>query len=294
MVNNLLRVSAQLSAMNISGPVDDSIDRGDKMRNDKMNRFMRAGMLALLCGAAVAITGCSSQKLGVNSSASDPVVTGSVEQPSIRETAEAARNWQEKPQSVRNAVIYARLLDKSGNKAALIKVLETTLTHNPNDAKLIAYLGKELVLSGRARAGAEQLNKAIAGGETNWKVYSALGSAYDQIGEHGQARDAYQSALAQNPQEVSIHNNIGMSYILEGNLKQAETSLRAAQKLPEGEFNQTLRQNLALAVGLQGRFNEASEIASRDLPPEQVEQNLAFLKQMLNQQNTWAQIKTAS
>ncbi|MGB7206733.1 MAG: tetratricopeptide repeat protein [Anderseniella sp.] len=264
------------------------------MRNDKKNRFMRAGMLALLCGAAVAITGCSSQKLGVNSSASDPVVTGSVEQPSIRETAEAARNWQEKPQSVRNAVIYARLLDKSGNKAALIKVLETTLTHNPNDAKLIAYLGKELVLSGRARAGAEQLNKAIAGGETNWKVYSALGSAYDQIGEHGQARDAYQSALAQNPQEVSIHNNIGMSYILEGNLKQAETSLRAAQKLPEGEFNQTLRQNLALAVGLQGRFNEASEIASRDLPPEQVEQNLAFLKQMLNQQNTWQQIKTAS
>lgn len=264
------------------------------MRNDDKASFMRAGMFALMCGAAVAVTGCAGQQAGVGSSGSDPVVTGSVEQPSIRATAEAAKNWQEKPQSVRNAVIYARLLDKSGNKAALIKVLETTLTHNPNDGKLIAYLGKELVLAGRAKAGAEQLNKAIAAGETDWKVYSALGSAYDQTGEHSKARDAYQAALAQNPQEVSIHNNVGMSYILEGDLKQAESSLRAAQKLPEGEFNQTLRQNLALAVGLQGRFNEASEIASRDLPPEQVEQNLAFLKQMLNQQNTWQQMKTAS
>jgi Flp pilus assembly protein TadD len=96
------------------------------------------------------------------------------------------------------------------------------------------------------------------------------------------------------PNEVAIYNNIGMSHILEGNLEMAETSLRAAQKLPEGEFNQKLRQNLALAVGLQGRFDEARDIASRDLPPTQVEENLAFLKGMLNQENTWQQIKKES
>ena len=95
---------------------------------------------------------------------------------------------------MRHAVVYARLLDAGGNKAAVIKVLETTLTHNPQDAKLTAYLGKELVLSGRAQAGIGQLNKAIAAGENNWKVYSALGSAYDQTGEHRKARAAYQSA----------------------------------------------------------------------------------------------------
>ncbi len=249
--------------------------------------------ISAICLAALAATGCAGQG-NLSSDNADPVTTGSVNQPSIRATAEAAQAWREKPQSVRNAVVYARLLDSAGNKSAVIKVLETTLTHNPQDAKLIAYLGKELILSGRAKAGIEQLNKAVAAGENNWKVYSALGSAYDQTGEHQNARNAYQNALAQQPQEVSIHNNIGMSYILEGNLKQAEASLRAAQKLPDGEFNQTLRQNLALSVGLQGRFQEASEIASRDLPPEQVEQNLAFLKRMLNQQNTWQQMKTAS
>ena len=104
----------------------------------------------------------------------------------------------------------------------------------------------------------------------------------------------YNKALQLKPNEVAVHNNIGMSYILEGDLKQAEASLRQAQKLPDGEFNQTLRQNLALSVGLQGRFDEAREIASRDLPPAQVEENLAFLKKMLNQDNTWQKLKQPS
>jgi Flp pilus assembly protein TadD len=252
--------------------------------------------MSLCLASLLAVAGCANGGPSLMASKeADPVVTGSTTgAPSIRALAEAAQAWQEKPGSVRRAVTYARLLDEAGQKDQLIRVLETTITHNPDDPKLVAYLGKELILSGRSRAGVEQLNKAIGAGETNWKNYSALGSGYDQMGQHAQARDAYDKALALNPQEVAIHNNIGMSYILEGNLPMAESSLRAAQKLPEGEFNQTLRQNLALAVGLQGRFDEARDIASRDLPPDQVEQNLAFLKKMLNQENTWQQIKQAS
>jgi Flp pilus assembly protein TadD len=48
---------------------------------------------------------------------------------------------------------------------------------------------------------------------------------------------------------------------------------------------------LALVVGLQGRFDEAKQIASEDLPPEQVEANLAYLQQMLSQPNTWKQLQ---
>lgn len=255
-----------------------------------------ARLAASLCiASALVLTGCSNGQGKLASSQADPVVTGSTSAiPSIRETAEAARAWQEKPSSVRRAVTYARLLDQANQKQQLIRVLETTISHNPNDPKLVAYLGKELILSGRSKAGVEQLNKAISAGEANWKNYSALGSGYDQMGQHAQAREAYNKALQLEPNEVAVHNNIGMSYILEGDLKQAEASLRQAQKLPEGEFNQTLRQNLALSVGLQGRFDEAREIASRDLPPAQVEENLAFLKKMLNQDNTWQKLKQPS
>ena len=43
-----------------------------------------------------------------------------------------------------------------------------------------------------------------------------------------------------------------------------------------------MRQNLALAVGLQGRFAEAEGIAKADLPADEAAANVAYLKQMLN------------
>ena len=48
---------------------------------------------------------------------------------------------------------------------------------------------------------------------------------------------------------------------------------------------QALRQNLGLVVGLQGRFAEAESIVKADLPPEQAEANVAYLKQMLSRKD---------
>jgi Flp pilus assembly protein TadD len=43
-----------------------------------------------------------------------------------------------------------------------------------------------------------------------------------------------------------------------------------------------VRQNLALVVGLQGRFAEAESIVKADLPPDEAAANVAYLKQMLS------------
>ena len=51
--------------------------------------------------------------------------------------------------------------------------------------------------------------------------------------------------------------------------------LCAAERRPK------VRQNLALVVGLQGRFAEAEKIASADLPPDEAAANVAYLRQML-------------
>jgi Flp pilus assembly protein TadD len=42
-----------------------------------------------------------------------------------------------------------------------------------------------------------------------------------------------------------------------------------------------VRQNLALVIGLEGRFGEAEQIARADLPPDQAAANVAYLRQML-------------
>jgi Flp pilus assembly protein TadD len=55
-----------------------------------------------------------------------------------------------------------------------------------------------------------------------------------------------------------------------------------------------VRQNLALVVGLQGRFQEAENIAKGDLSPAEAATNVAYLRQMLAQQSDWKKNKRSS
>jgi Flp pilus assembly protein TadD len=50
-----------------------------------------------------------------------------------------------------------------------------------------------------------------------------------------------------------------------------------------GSTDRRVTQNLALVVGLQGRFQEAETIARADLPPVEAAANVTYLKQMLAQ-----------
>ena len=46
-----------------------------------------------------------------------------------------------------------------------------------------------------------------------------------------------------------------------------------------------VRQNLALVVGLQGRFAEAETIAKGDLPADEAATNVAYLREMLSRKD---------
>ncbi len=48
-----------------------------------------------------------------------------------------------------------------------------------------------------------------------------------------------------------------------------------------------VRQNLALVVGLRGRFEEAKKIAAADLPENEAAANVNYLRQMFAQQRDW-------
>ncbi len=121
------------------------------------------------------------------------------------------------------------------------------------------------------------------------KLVSAEGAILDQMGQAPEARRLYRKALDLKPNEPSILSNLGMSYVLEGDLKTAETYLTTASQAQGADSR--VRQNLALVVGLQGRFEEAEQIAGQELSPEQAKANVAYLRNMLAQQNAWNQIK---
>jgi Flp pilus assembly protein TadD len=108
---------------------------------------------------------------------------------------------------------------------------------------------------------------------------SAQGAVLDQLGRHEEAQRYYLTALKIVPDEPSVLSNLGLSYALSKDLPNAEATLRRAAAHPP--VDSRVRQNLALVVGLQGRFPEAEQIAAADLPPDQAAANVAYLRQML-------------
>ena len=96
---------------------------------------------------------------------------------------------------------------------------------------------------------------------------------------HAEAQRYYESALKIVPDEPSVLSNLGLSYALTKDLTRAETTLRRAVAQPGA--GPKVRQNLALVVGLHGRFAEAEQIASADLPPDEAAANVAYLREML-------------
>ena len=85
------------------------------------------------------------------------------------------------------------------------------------------------------------------------------------------------------PDDPAVLSNLGLSYALAKDLKNAEVTLRRAAAFPGADPR--VRQNLALVVGLQGRFTEAEGIARADLPSDEAAANVAYLRQLLEQQD---------
>jgi Flp pilus assembly protein TadD len=241
--------------------------------------------VGLLVLATAALGGCQTTSLV------DPVITGSTQPASLKTAAQAARKWEADPGNAKHGLHYAGLLTSIGQNEKALSVLAELVKRNPGNDNLVAIYGKELAETGHSDKAVEVLQGLMQKGKGDWKVHSALGSAYDQQGQFTEARQAYQSALAMKPGEVSVLNNMAMSHALEGNLAEAERILRQASAEPKGKGDARLRQNLALVVGLQGRFDEAKQIASKDLPPIQVEANMTFLRSMLAQPDSWQQLK---
>jgi Flp pilus assembly protein TadD len=263
------------------------------MARAALTRFSAA---SVLLASAIMLAGCQNKTAGLDTdplttaTAGDTAASPDPSKASFKQTEALSKEWQKDKSNVKVGLAYADSLGALGQVDQQTAVLQALAQNNPNDGTILSAAGKALLKANRPAEAIGLLDRAATLPGADWQTLSALGSAYDQQGRHSVAREKYQAALNLKPGEISVQNNIGMSYSLEGKLPEAEKMLRAALESPGGKDIPRVRQNLALVVGLQGRFDEARKIASEDLPPDQVEANLEFLQKMLAQPNTWAQL----
>jgi len=122
----------------------------------------------------------------------------------------------------------------------------------------------------------EPLKKAQAAAPRDWTVYMLEGVAHEQNEQPDDARNAYLQALAISPNNPAVLSNLALWYAKRGDTCEAEKLLRTASAQPTANAQE--RQNLALVLGMEGRFTEAEQLMRQDLPPPVTDNNLAYLK----------------
>lgn len=241
----------------------------------------------LLCGAAA---------LALSACATSPMTTGSIgteaSTPAGKQgeaLARLAALYKKNPNDKATIIYYSAALRSNGQADQAAAVLEGGITKHPNDPDILINYAKALSAAGRFDQALNIIERAIDPTAPNWNALLVKGAILDQQGRNAEARQVYGTALKIAPNQPSLHANLGLSYMMSNDLDKAEAELRIAVKLP-GATGQ-VRQNLALVVGLQGRFDESRALFAAELPADQVEANMSYIRSMLTQQNRWDLVK---
>jgi Flp pilus assembly protein TadD len=246
---------------------------------------------AFIIALAASVAGCGTSKLTTGSigrTSGKPLETMSAGE-LHKATIALGQSYAKNPNDKRIATNYAAALQMDGDVDQSLAVMRKLAIALPKDRDVLAAYGKALAANGQFEPALDAVRRAQTPEYPDWKLVSAEAAILDQLGQRDEARQNYRKALDLKPNEPSILSNLGMSYVLEGDLRTAETYMRSAAQQPNADSR--VRQNLALVVGLQGRFDEAEKIASQELSAEQAQANVTYLRQMLAQQNAWSQLK---
>jgi len=202
-----------------------------------------------------------------------------------RSALASAERYRANPTDPEAVVNYARALRAYGQRAQAVAVLEQASIQHPKNPGVLAAYGRALADAGNYKRALDVLNHAQTPADPDWRILSVQGAALDQMGRHEEAQRYYATALRIAPDEPSVLSNLGLSYALSKDLVRAEATLRRAAG--QSRVDSRVQQNLALVVGLQQHAADAQGLARAE--PPAVEANVAYLRQVLAQQNGWKQ-----
>ena len=243
---------------------------------------------AILLGAPAAFAADAAKPAPVEASkAAAPVKASPQQRAEARRLDPLARaafwgaEFETDPADAEAGAALAQSLRALGRNDDAAEAATKGLVSRPDDEALLLELARAHIARGQGFYAIEPARKAAALNPRDWRPQTLLAVAYEQAERDDESEAAHRQALALAPTEATPLTNYAMHLAAKGDLAGAEAQLRRAAALPSAGVQ--VRQNLALVVGLQGRLPEAEKLARADLPPEQVSNNLAYLRAALGQ-----------
>jgi Flp pilus assembly protein TadD len=242
--------------------------------------------LALLATTALAtaLGGCT--QTGPFSRSNEPKLAAA---DAIGAVTQWSAAYAKNPQDPKMALGYAAALKAIGSRDRALEVLTAGYRANQDNGEISAELGRLALDMNRLDIAQQTLKVAEAQGVKDWKTLSAQGTLRAKRGQHAEAQQYFLAALQEQPDAVSVINNLALSYALDGKADKSEELLRKA--VAGGQGDKRVRQNLAMVLGLQGKFEEARQVASVDMTEQEAKSSMAYMRNMLANPTQFAAAK---
>lgn len=187
--------------------------------------------------------------------------------------------FSKKPRDIETALSYAKNLKAMGQKQQAMGVLQQASLFHSTDKRLNSEYGRLALELDQVSVAERMLAAADDPVTPDWRVVSARGTAMAKQGRHKEAIEFYERALQLSPDQPSILNNLALAYAMNGEAPRAEETLRKAAA--NGGASPKVKQNLALVLGLQGKYDEATRVGTDVGSTATTSANVDIIKQMV-------------
>ena len=192
------------------------------------------------------------------------------------------KEFAKNPRDAQIALNYARNLKALGEKRQALAVLQQASVFHGGHRGLNAEYGRLALEFDQVSLAGKLLEQADDPTNPDWKLISARGTVLAKQGRYRDAIAFYERALVLAPEQASILNNLALAHAMEGHPDKAEPLLKRAAAA--GGNEPRVGQNLALVLGLQGKYDEAKLTAARDLPPDNAAANVDYVRNIVKLQ----------
>lgn len=210
--------------------------------------------------------------------AAAPVDTAQAQTELEKATEYWGQEFAKKPHDLHNALSYARNLKAMGQKRQALAALQQAAAYHGQSRELAGEYGRLALDLDQVSTAKPLLAFADDPAKPDWRVVSARGTVLAKEGSYKDAIPYFERAMALSNNNPSVMNNLAIAHALAGEPERSEQLLRQAA----GRGGQTkVRQNLALVLGLQGKYDEAKVVGSKDKGLAIAEADTALVRQIV-------------
>ncbi|MDD5265896.1 MAG: tetratricopeptide repeat protein [Methylococcales bacterium] len=166
-----------------------------------------------------------------------------------------------------------------------LKIYQDILAIDSKNLFANENLGLYLLANGQIGKAKEHLTAAVTKSNSSWKAHNGLGVIADLANNSSEAIAHYQAALAMQPTDPMILNNLGYSYYLSGDKTKAKFYFNQALNF-DNRYDRAIH-NLALLEIQNGNFSTAVALFNRIMPAYESYNNIGYIC-MLNGQHDMA------